>query len=415
MDHFNYINDKLCAEKVALDDIAARWGTPCFVYSRATLERHWRVFDQSLAQQSHLICYSVKANSNLAVLNVLAKLGSGFDIVSGGELARVIEAGGDPGLIVFSGVGKASWEISAALKAGIYCFNVESQAELLRINELATEHNCLAAIALRINPDVDPKTHPYISTGLQENKFGVAMDEALELYRHASTLSHIKIRGIACHIGSQLTTLEPFVEALTAVLSLQQQLLQYDISIEHIDLGGGLGVCYGEEQPPLPKDYSMAILSKLNNPKIKLVIEPGRAIAANAGVLLTKVDYIKQTADKAFAIVDAGMNDLLRPALYDAWQTILPISKDPQHQSQTYDVVGPVCESGDFFARCRQLAIANNSLLAIRTTGAYGFVMSSNYNSRPRAAEVMVDGAKAHLIRQRERVEDLYALEAVLP
>ena len=415
MDYFRYQDGQLCAEDVALNEIAARFGTPCYVYSRATLERHWRVFDDALGDHPHLICYAVKANSSLAVLQVLARLGSGFDIVSEGELARVLSAGGDPARIVFSGVGKRAAEMRAALKAGIRCFNVESEAELERLNSVAAENSQVAPVSIRVNPDVDAQTHPYISTGLRDNKFGIDVDQALEVYRRASDLPHLRVCGIDCHIGSQLSATAPFVDALLRVLQLVDRLQAEGIELTHIDLGGGLGIPYGEgDEPPLPDVYARELLSHMADRPQELLLEPGRAIAGNAGLLLTRVEYLKHTPHKNFAIVDAAMNDLQRPALYDAWHDILPV-QPRDGEARLYDVVGPVCETGDFLGKGRDLRLNEGDLLAVRSAGAYGFTMSSNYNSRPRAAEVMVDGDQVHVIRERETLDDLTRHEQLLP
>jgi len=415
VDHFEYRNGELHAEDVPLAEIARRHGTPLYVYSRATLTRHFHAFDKALAAHDHLVCYAVKANSSLAVLQVLAKLGSGFDIVSGGELARVLKAGGDPRKVVFSGVGKTVAEMKQALLAGIGCFNVESEAELARLNEVAVGMKKRAAIALRVNPDVDPKTHPYISTGLKANKFGVEIADAERLYLAARALPGIEIAGVACHIGSQLQDLAPFLAALERVLQLVDRLQAQGLTLSHLDLGGGLGVRYDQENPPSPADLASAVRERIAGRKLKLLLEPGRAIAGNAGVLVTRVEYLKNGSEKNFAIVDAAMNDLLRPALYQGWHAVLPLRENGAAERRTYDVVGPVCESGDWLARGRELAIAPGDLLAIRTAGAYGFTMSSNYNTRPRAAEVMVDGKTAHVVRAREQVEDLMRGESLLP
>lgn len=415
MDHFDYRQHKLFAEQFAVDKIAARYGTPCYIYSRATLERHWLAFDRAFGDHPHLICYAVKANSNIAILNCLARLGSGFDIVSVGELERVLAAGGNPEKIVFSGVGKREDEILAALKVGIRCFNVEVSGELDRISRLAGELGVIAPISFRVNPDVDAKTHPYISTGLKENKFGIDIDRALSEYRRAAQMPNIQIVGIDCHIGSQLTETTPFLDALDRVLALVDALQEAGITLHHLDLGGGLGICYRDEQPPQPSDYIAAILQRLAGRSFEILLEPGRAIVGNAGVLLTKVEYLKQTADKNFAIVDAAMNDLVRPSLYGAWQEIIPVNNASDEQEQVWDIVGPVCETGDFLGKNRALKIAEGDLLAVRSAGAYGFTMSSNYNSRPRAAEVMIDGEQSHLIRARETVEQLWAGEQLLP
>jgi len=415
MDHFDYREGELYAEEVPLREIARRYGTPCYVYSRATLERHWRAFDNAFSGHRHLVCFAVKANSNLAVLNVLARLGSGFDIVSGGELERVMAAGGDPAKVLFSGVGKSESEMRRALELQIRCFNVESAAELERLNRVAGETGRTAPIALRVNPDVDPKTHPYISTGLKENKFGIGIDEALRIYRHARELPHIRISGIDCHIGSQLTELAPFLDALDRVLRLVGQLENEGIAIDHIDLGGGLGVRYKDEQPPEPDAYAKAVAARLGDTPYQIYIEPGRAIAANAGVLLTRVEYLKHGEDRNFAILDAAMNDLIRPSLYQAWQEILPVEQDADGVEADYDLVGPICETGDFLGKDRHLRLREGSLLAVRSAGAYGFTMASNYNTRPRAAEVMVDGEQAYLVRRRETVAELFAGESLLP
>jgi diaminopimelate decarboxylase len=416
MDHFTYRNDRLRGEDVDLGDIVRHAGTPCYVYSRATLERHWRVFDAALGAHTHLICYAVKANSNLAVLQVLARLGSGFDIVSIGELQRVLMAGGDPARVVFSGVGKRADEMHRALQAGIRCFNVESENELRRLNEVASQLGVSAPVSLRVNPDVDAGTHPYISTGLRKNKFGIAVDTALETYRQATALPHLRVTGIDCHIGSQLTDSRPFVDALDRVLQLVSKLQDEGIRLQHIDLGGGLGIRYQlQDTPPSPEAYVHALLEKLGDSRLEILLEPGRAIAGNAGILLTRVEYLKHTTDRHFAIVDAAMNDLQRPALYDAWHDIIPVQPRQDEPMLCYDVVGPVCETGDFLGKQRQLALAAGDVLAIRSAGAYGFSMSSNYNSRPRPAEVMVDGDRLHIIRERETLEDLYRGEHLLP
>lgn len=413
MDHFTYRNGRLCAEDVDLAEIARAHGTPCYVYSRATLERHWHAFDSAFAGRDHLVCYAVKANSNLAVLNILARLGSGFDIVSAGELERVLRAGGDASKVVFSGVGKRADEMRRALEVGIYCFNVESVAELERLNAVAAEMGMRAPVSLRVNPDVDARTHPYISTGLKENKFGIDIAEAPAAYARATELAHIDIVGVDCHIGSQLTEATPFVDALDRVLNLVEELAAQGIAIQHLDIGGGLGIPYSDETPPSPAEYATALLKKLEGRPYKILLEPGRAIAGNAGVLLTTVEYLKCTTHKNFAIVDAGMNDLIRPALYKAWQEIIPVLPNTDSESRLYDIVGPVCETGDFLGKDRQLNIQPGDLLAVRSAGAYGFVMSSNYNTRPRAAEVMVDGKNSHLVRAREKLEDLFAGESI--
>jgi diaminopimelate decarboxylase len=415
MDHFNYRDGHLQAEGVDVAEIAAQLGTPCYVYSRATLERHWRVFDEALGTHPHLICYAVKANSSLAVLQVLARMGSGFDIVSEGELARVLRAGGDPSRIVFSGVGKRASEMRAALQAGIRCFNVESEPELQRLNNVAGEVGVVAPVSLRVNPDVDAGTHPYISTGLRDNKFGIDVDTAMDTFRRAADLPNLEVTGIDCHIGSQLTEITPFVDALERVLVLVDRLQDDGITLQHIDLGGGLGIQYEQQDtPPLPDVYALELLAHLNGRPQQLLLEPGRAIAGNAGILLTRVEYLKHTQHKNFAIVDAAMNDLQRPALYNAWHEIVPV-QPREDDTISYDVVGPVCETGDFLGKQRELALAGGDLLAVRSAGAYGFTMSSNYNSRPRAAEVMVDGDQLHVIRERESVDDLYRNEHLLP
>ncbi len=415
MDHFNRVGGRLHGEEVPLETLAERYGTPLYVYSRATLERHWHAFDDALGDLPHLVCYAVKANSNLAVLDVLARLGSGFDIVSGGELERVRRAGGDPARVVFSGVGKRADEMASALAAGIRCFNVESAAELERLNAVAGQANAVAPVSLRVNPDVDAGTHPYIATGLRENKFGVEVDAAFALYRSAAAMPHVAVHGIDCHIGSQLTALAPFTDALRRVLALVDRLAEAGIALHHLDLGGGLGIRYNEETPPAPADYARALRPLLDGRDLELLIEPGRAIAGNAGVLLTRVEHLKSTTAHDFAIVDAAMNDLIRPALYQAWMRIEPVAPNPDATTRRYDVVGPVCETGDFLGKGRELAIAEGDLLAVRGAGAYGFAMSSNYNTRPRAAEVMVDGTQVHLVRARETLDDLLRGERVLP
>ena len=414
MDHFNYKKGELYAEKVSLREIAATYGTPCYVYSRATLERHWKAFDQAFAGQPHLVCYAVKANSNLAVLDVLARLGSGFDIVSLGELERVIKIGGKPSRIVFSGVGKSEPEMRRALELGIRCFNVESEAELERLSAVACDMDNRAPVALRVNPDVDAGTHPYISTGLKENKFGIPIEQALELYRKAAELPGLEISGVDCHIGSQLTELSPFLDTLDRVLKLVDELEAQGIGIDHLDMGGGLGVTYKDEIPPSPAAYAKALAARLKDRDIELFVEPGRAIAANAGVLLTRVEYLKPTPDKHFAIVDAAMNDLIRPALYHSWQEIIPVDNATRGEEADYDIVGPICETGDFLGKNRRLSLSQGDLLAVRSAGAYGFVMASNYNSRPRAAEIMVDGKQAHLVRERESLSDLFRGEHLI-
>ncbi|EGQ9832779.1 TPA: diaminopimelate decarboxylase [Vibrio vulnificus] len=416
MDYFNYQDDgQLWAEEVSLTSLAEQHGTPLYVYSRATLERHWHAFDRSVEGHPHLVCYAVKANSNLGVLNTLARLGSGFDIVSGGELERVLAAGGDPRKVVFSGVGKTEAEMRRALELNIKCFNVESEPELERLNRVAGELGVKAPISLRINPDVDAQTHPYISTGLRDNKFGIAFDRAPAVYQFAQSLANLNVQGIDCHIGSQLTAIEPFIDATDRLLALIDDLKEQGINIRHLDVGGGLGVVYRNELPPQPSEYAKALLGRLENHQdLELIFEPGRAIAANAGVLLTKVEFLKHTEHKNFAIIDAAMNDLMRPALYQAWQDIVPV-QPRQGEAVTYDLVGPICETGDFLGKDRSLVLAENDLLAVRSAGAYGFVMSSNYNTRARAAEVMVDGKQHYLVRQREELRSLWELEHILP
>jgi diaminopimelate decarboxylase len=414
MDYFDYRNDQLFAEDVAVQDIVKEHGSPCYIYSRATLERHWRAFDEALSTRDHLVCFAVKANSNLGVLNVLAKLGSGFDIVSGGELERVLAAGGDAHKIVFSGVGKTATEIRRALDVGIRCFNVESEAELILLNDIAGDMGTKAPVSIRVNPDVDAKTHPYISTGLKENKFGIDISLAADVYERASKMQNLKIEGVDCHIGSQLTETRPFMDALDRVLALIDQLTEMNITIHHLDLGGGLGIQYRDETPPLPAEYVQALLTKLEGRDLHILIEPGRAIAGNAGILVTQVEFIKNNDEKNFAIVDAAMNDLMRPALYGAWQNIVPVNKK-SGMTQCYDIVGPICETGDFLGKDRDLVIEAGDLLAVRSSGAYGFTMSSNYNTRPRVAEILVDGEKAHVVRERETIESLYANEKILP
>ncbi|MEJ2060305.1 MAG: diaminopimelate decarboxylase [Gammaproteobacteria bacterium] len=415
MDYFQPYEGELYAEGVALSDIAARYGTPAYVYSRATLERHWHAFDEAFAGRPHLVCYAVKANSNLAVLNVLARLGSGFDIVSIGELERVLRAGGDPGKVVFSGVGKREDEMRRALEVGIRCFNVESIPELQRLDRVAGEAGCRAPVSLRVNPDVDAQTHPYISTGLKENKFGIDIAEAERVYQQAAQMPNLEVSGIDCHIGSQLKSLSPFLDALDRVLALAARLETQGIAIRHLDIGGGLGVRYRDEEPPAPAEYAQAIKERLQDAPYELFMEPGRAIAANAGVLLTRVEYLKHTEHKNFAVVDAAMNDLMRPALYEAWQEIVPVKPREDVALREYDVVGPVCETGDFLGKQRALQLHEGDLIAIRSAGAYGFSMSSNYNSRPRAAEIMVDKDHAYEVRARETLDALMAGEHLLP
>ncbi|MFD1261902.1 diaminopimelate decarboxylase [Entomomonas asaccharolytica] len=414
MSVFTYQNDQLYAEQVAVTDIAKQFGTPTYVYSKQHIEQQFKSYQNALQGTSHLICYAVKANSNIAVLNVLAKLGAGFDIVSLGELERVLAAGGQADKIVFSGVGKTVDDIQTALQVGVHCFNVESTNELDRIQKIAAEMGKIAPISLRINPDVDAQTHPYISTGLKENKFGIDIAEAESVYEYAATLTNLKIKGIDCHIGSQLTTLSPFLDALDRLLLLTDKLASKGITIEHLDLGGGLGVRYNDEQPPLAQNYIQAVRERLTDRNLALVFEPGRYIIANAGILITQVEYLKHTTHKNFAIVDAAMNDLIRPALYDAWMDIQPVIQK-QGQATSYDIVGPVCETSDFLGKDRSLNIAEGDLLVVCSAGAYGFVMSSNYNTRGRAAEVMVDGDKVYPVRKRETLASLYADEYLLP
>ncbi|HEY5718620.1 MAG TPA: diaminopimelate decarboxylase [Motiliproteus sp.] len=415
MDSFEYRNGLLFGEQVALEQVAAEFGTPTYVYSRETLERHYLAYANALGEHPGLICYAVKANSNLAVLNVLARLGAGFDIVSKGELQRVIAAGGDPARVVFSGVGKQIDEMAFALEQEIHCFNLESAAELERLAEVAASMGKIARVSLRVNPDVDAQTHPYISTGLKENKFGVAIDEAIALYRRAAANPHLEVVGLDCHIGSQLTTLDPFLDALERMLALVDQLASEGIVLKHLDLGGGLGVRYTEETPPLPADYMGEVLKRLGSRQLALVMEPGRSIAANAGVLLTRVEFLKPSEHKNFAIIDAAMNDLIRPALYSAYQQIIPARQRAEGETLAWDLVGPVCETGDFLGKNRQLNLQAGDLLVVRSAGAYGFGMSSNYNSRNRAAEVMVDGDQAHLVRARETFADQIRGEQPLP
>ena len=415
MDHFEYKNGELYCEDVAITELAEQYGTPLFVYSRATLERHWHAFDSALAGHDHLVCYAVKANSNLAVLNLLARLGSGFDIVSGGELQRVLQAGGKPAGIVFSGVGKLANEIEAALEADILCFNVESEQELDRINEIAGRMGKVARVSFRVNPDVDARTHPYISTGLKENKFGVAFADAEQVYLKAARLANIEIIGMDCHIGSQLTELSPYIDALDRLLALIRDLREQGIRIHHLDLGGGLGIRYRDEEPPLPADWASALQDRLQSFDGSIVIEPGRAIAGNAGILVSRVNYLKHGADKNFAVIDAAMNDLIRPSLYGAWQEIIRVQQLSAATEMLYDVVGAICESSDFLGKDRRLSLAQDDLLAIRSSGAYAFGMASNYNSRTRAAEVIVDGNQHYCVREREHFADLIRGESLLP
>ncbi|MDH0081773.1 diaminopimelate decarboxylase [Stutzerimonas stutzeri] len=414
MEAFSYRDGQLFAEGVALPALAQRFGTPTYVYSRAHIEAQYRAYSDALEGMPHLVCFAVKANSNLGVLNVLARLGAGFDIVSRGELERVLAAGGEPGRIVFSGVGKTRDDMRRALEVGVHCFNVESTDELERLQQVAAELGMKAPVSLRVNPDVDAGTHPYISTGLKENKFGIDIDNAEAVYARAAELPNLEVVGVDCHIGSQLTSLPPFLDALDRLLALIDRLATRGIQIRHLDLGGGLGVRYRDEQPPLAGDYIQAVRQRIEGRGLALVFEPGRSIVANAGLLLTRVEYLKHTAHKDFAIVDAAMNDLIRPALYQAWMNVVAVQP---HEGDTrhYDIVGPICETGDFLAKDRELALAEGDLLAVCSAGAYGFVMSSNYNTRGRAAEVLVDGDQAFEVRRRESVQELYAGESLLP
>ena len=416
MDFFQYKNNQLMAENLPVKQLAEQFGTPLYVYSLATLERHWHAFNNAFGEHPHLVCFAVKSNPNIAILNIMAKLGSGFDIVSQGELERVLAAGGDAAKVVFSGVAKSRQEIARALEVNIRCFNVESEAELLRINQIAGEMGKIAPISLRVNPDVDAHTHPYISTGLKENKFGVSVEQAREVYKVAATLPNIKIVGMDCHIGSQLTELQPFLDAVDRLIVLMEQLKQDGIRLKHLDLGGGLGVTYTDETPPHPTEYAKALWEKLSAfSELEIIVEPGRAITANAGILVTKVEYLKSNESRNFAIADAGMNDMIRPALYQAYMNILEIDRTLAREEKIYDVVGPICETSDFLGKQRKLAIAEGDYLAQRSAGAYGASMSSNYNSRPRTAEVIVDGDKAYLIRRREALNELWQLESLLP
>ncbi len=415
MTQFHYQDSTLLCEQTSLQDLANQYGTPAYIYSRAALSQHYLEYRDALGDHPGMICYAVKANSNIAVLNVLAKLGAGFDIVSIGELERVILAGGDPSRVVFSGVAKTEAEMQRALELGVYCFNIESIPELTRLNSVAASLGVKAPISLRVNPDVDAQTHPYISTGLKENKFGIDIEQAIDVYQHAASLSHLHIKGVDCHIGSQLTTLAPFLDALDRVLQLIDRLADTGITIEHLDLGGGLGVTYDDETPPSVNSYITAIKDRIQGRNVSLSFEPGRSIAANAGVLLTQVEFLKPTEHKNFAIIDAGMNDNIRPSLYQAWQRVLPLSEAKGDSDTLWDLVGPVCETGDFLAKDRALSLREGDCLALMSSGAYGFTMSSNYNSRGRPVEIMVDGDQAHIIRARETVEDLVRGEALLP
>ncbi|NNP72465.1 diaminopimelate decarboxylase [Acinetobacter defluvii] len=412
---FSRINEVLHAEQCSLEQLAQQFGTPLYVYSKATFEKHYLDMDKAFDFIDHQICFAVKSNSNLAVLNVLAKLGSGFDIVTGGELARVLAAGGDPSKIVFSGLGKQEADIQKALEVGIACFNVESYAELDRIQKVAAQFGKKAPISLRVNPDVDAKTHPYISTGLKENKFGIPSDSVFETYQYAASLPNLDVVGIDCHIGSQLTETQPFVDALDRVITMIDKLKELGINLKHIDIGGGLGVTYKDETPPSVAEYANALRPALEKLGLKVYMEPGRSISANAGVLLTKVDLLKPTNHRNFAIIDAAMNDLIRPSLYQAWMDIQAVTPRTDVEIKTWDLVGAICETGDFLGKERDLALQENDILAVMGAGAYGFVMSSNYNSRGRAAEVMVDADQAHLIRKRETIESLWENEQLLP
>ncbi len=413
MEHFTRINNELHAHDVPCSQLAEDFGTPLFVYSRAAIESAWREFSDALQSRPHLICYAVKANSNLAVLNVLARMGSGFDIVSEGELRRVLAAGGEPGNIVFSGVGKTRSEIASALEVGIRCFNVESTSELERLGEVAAAHGVVAPVSLRINPDVDAQTHPYISTGLKENKFGIAMPVAMQAYRQAAENPSLNLHGIDCHIGSQLTTIEPYQDAIARLLQMVDELAADGIKLKHLDIGGGQGIRYDDERPLNIKEWADCVIAAIGERELEIFVEPGRYIAGQAGVLLTRIEYLKENEGKHFAVVDAAMNDLIRPALYSAWQEITEV-KPSDVAAQSYDVVGPVCESADFLGKERTLSVQQNDLLAVMSSGAYGFVMSSNYNTRPRAAEVIVDGKEVHLARERETVASLFANEHIL-
>ncbi len=415
MSNFNYQNGTLYAEGVSLAEIAKQFGTPCYVYSRNEIESRWSAFDSALADNSHLVCYAVKANSNIAVLNLLARLGSGFDIVSLGELQRVIKAGGDPANVVFSGVGKKVEEMQYALEKGIKCFNVESANELVRLNDVAASMNVAAPVSLRVNPDVDAETHPYISTGLKDNKFGIAFESAKSVYEQAAAMDNINVVGIDCHIGSQITTLSPFKDALLRVLVLIDELKEAGIKLKHLDIGGGLGITYNDETPPSPSDYVDVITETIQGYDLEIIMEPGRSIVGNAGVLVTEVQYLNETPSHNFAIVDAAMNDLIRPALYSGWHDIKRVEEASNAEEVNYDVVGPVCETGDFLGKDRRLRLEHGDLLAVCSAGAYGFTMASNYNSRPRVAELLVDGEQIHEIRRRESIDDLMTGERLLP
>ncbi len=412
---FSYHNGQLCAEGVALYEIAKRFATPCYVYSRAEIESRWQAFDAALASQKHLICYAVKANSNLAVLNILARLGSGFDIVSQGELERVLKAGGQPSKIVFSGVGKKANEMQYALEVGIKCFNVESLAELSSLNQLAAALGKIAPVSLRVNPDIDAKTHPYIATGLKENKFGLAFADTLVGYEKISSMANLNAVGIDCHIGSQITSMSPFIDVIDSLLGLTQNIEATGVTLDHINIGGGLGIRYLDETPPSVSEYADAVCAKFKNANYELILEPGRSIVGNAGVLLTQVEFLKQTPDRNFAIVDAAMNDLIRPILYGAWHEILPLTEEKGETKMRYDIVGPICETGDFFGKERRLSLQQGDLLAVLSAGAYGFSMASTYNSRPKICEVMVDRNEVFEVRKRETIEDLIKGESLLP
>ncbi len=414
MNFFELKSGVLHAENVALTDIAEQYGTPCYVYSKQALTQAFNDFQAGLSTTDHLICFAVKANPNIAVLNVFAQLGAGFDIVSGGELARVLAAGGDPKKVVFSGVGKTADEMRAALDAGILCFNVESASEMVRLNQVAEEMGKVAPVSLRVNPNVDAKTHPYISTGLKNNKFGVAIEDAVSVYQKAAAMPNIAVHGVDCHIGSQITEIAPFIDALDRVLGLVEALEGHKIHISHIDVGGGIGITYDNETPPEFKQYTQAILEKLNKKQVKLLFEPGRALVGNAGVLLTKVEYLKPTESKNFAIVDAAMNDLMRPALYDAYHDIVP-AQTRDGEKTVYEIVGPVCETGDFLGHDRALNLRENDILVVKSAGAYAMSMASNYNTRARAPEIMVDNNQCHIVRKREQITDLFALECKIP
>ncbi len=413
-DVFQHLNGQLFAENMPVSDLAAQYGTPLYVYSRKAFEDHYLAYSEALEGKNALVCYAIKANSNLAVLNVLAKLGAGFDIVSRGELERVLKAGGDANKVVFSGVAKTADEMQFALEKGVHCFNVESAMELERLNDVAMDMGVKAPISIRVNPDVDAQTHPYISTGLKENKFGVDIDVAVSVYERAKQMDGIEIKGVDCHIGSQLTQITPFLDAIDRVLALIDILGEKGIELEHIDLGGGLGVVYDDETPPSPKEFIDAIMPKLEGRNLKLVLEPGRSIAANAGIFVTQVEFLKSNSDKNFAIIDGGMNDLIRPSLYSAWQKIVEVTPRQDTQAKPYDIVGPVCETGDFLGKDRELSLQAGDLLAVKSSGAYGFAMASNYNTRNKPAEIMVDGEKAHLIRRRETVQDQIQLESII-